>query len=54
VKDAQYNPSRGTISFRAHIDRGNPIRDVAGFFEHLFVDVIGGFLFHHNDSGLDP
>jgi RHS repeat-associated protein len=54
VKNAWFDFDTGTIGFRAHIDRGNPIRDVAGFFEHLFVDVIGGFLFHHNDSGLDP
>jgi hypothetical protein len=42
VKNAWFDFDRGTIGFRAHIDRGNPIRDV------------GGFLFHHNDSGLDP
>jgi len=56
VEFVAYMPgANGTdIRFKSHIDRGNPNRDLAGLFEHLFVDVVVGALFHPHDSGLDP
>jgi len=53
------SPSKGgsgdvsTLSFQAHIDRGNP-NHFGGAFVHTFVDGMVGAVFHTKDPGLDP
>ena len=42
------------LRFQSHVDRGNPNRDVVGFFTHVFVDGLRGAMFHPRDAGLDP
>jgi hypothetical protein len=56
VEFVHYGGSGDTTSirFQAHIDRGNPNRDVVGLFTHVFVDGLRGAVFHPNDAGLDP
>jgi RHS repeat-associated protein len=42
------------VSLTAHIDRGNPNRDLVGMATHSFSDGLVGALFHRHDPGLDP